>query len=310
MADATQYTWPILLDPPGAVDVGNNSYRLPSGATFARSFLTTVAHVGVNPDDSKYGPGTSIYSDGTVRRPDLSIVADLKQQGVVLQLGGMNPATGRQYTSNDAPRNSDGTPFQWGRTQALAAAGVAPAVADAYAKGGVDILATSIPINSGNPITFGPYKGLFPDSKGGTTLVDASGIVRVSPFDYADYFRKYSPVQYDASGMEISAVNGNAGAYRTYAPDPDAVANMTAPVDDTFGTSPTLPPGVYSTGGMPKVNPLPSPSLVSGGSDLTREVQPMTTAATAKPYPTSDKTTWVAIGIVLLAAFGISRKGR
>ena len=306
MADAVSYTWPVLLDPPGAVDVGGNSYRLPSGTIVPRNILTTVSHVGILPDDGRYGPGASIYSDGTIRRPDLTVLEDLRLSGQRITLGTWD---GKTVTTNDTPRNADGTPFQWGRTAAMQAAGIAPAVADAYAKGGVDILTSPVPINSGNPITFGPYKGLFPDAQGGTTLVDSAGIVRVRNFVYADYFRLYSPVQYDAGGMEITPTNGNAG-YRS-GPTAPVVANMIAVVADdgaTYGTSPTFSEGI-PTGGMPKIIVPPSPNLASGGRDRAGEpVLPMTNAATtttpAKP------TSWWMIGAAVLALIVLSKRGR
>lgn len=311
MDDTPVYNWPVLLDPPNAVPVaGSNSYRLPSGVIVARTILTTVAHVGTYGAETKWGGRGALYSDGTVRSPDLTVLEDIRKGGGIVTIG--RDASGKPITTNDTPRNPDGTPFQWNRAAALSAAGVQPAVADQYAKGGVDILTTPIPTNSAPPITFGPYKGLFPDANGGRTLLDSAGVVRVPSFDYAAYFKLYSPVQYDASGMEITAANGNTAAYRSYAPADTVVSNMVAAAvtdDGTFGTSPTIE--ASETGGMPKIIPAPSPNLASGGRDLTdAPVQTMAPAAVAPTDYTKDKTMWVGLAIVILAAFGLSRKGR
>lgn len=307
MAD-TIYNWPVLLDPPGAVDAGNNSYRLPNGQVVARSILTTVAHVSEYPSDSRYGPGASIYSDGTVRRPDLSIIEDLRLSGISVSLGGINNATGKPYTTNDTPRNPDGSPFQWGRPQALAAAGVAPAVAIAYDKAGIDILASPIPINSGNPITFGPYTGLFPDAQGGTTLLDAYGKVKVTGFDYGLYFKRYSPVQYDANGMQISAVT--TPEYRTYADDTVSMAEK--PVTDAAGWSPTFdaaPPS--TTGGIP-ILPAPAPVNLTGISGDVGDAAPALVQPSARgaDWWAENRKMLLAIGIVVVIIASMKKGGK
>ncbi len=311
MPEVVQYSWPVLLDPPGAIDVGNNSYRIGNGPIIARSFRTTVAHVGTMPDPNPYNTAASMYSDGTVRGPGMVILDDLLRKGQVLQLGG-------GFTSRDAPRNPDGTPFQWDRTAALKAAGIPQAVADSYAKAGIDILTQAIPTNTGEPLRWGPYRGLFPDAQGGTTLLDANGMVVVRNFDEVAYIKAYSPVQFDASGAQI-ATTARAIDYLTYAPAQPVVANMVQ-ADDTFGTSPTID-NVPSTGGFAPVKPLPAPNLAVSGASGGRDAMgdptdvPMNALAQATTVAPAAKwkdetVTWIALAIVGLFAFGVARKGR
>lgn len=304
MADAVIYNFPVLLDPPGAVDAGNNSYRVGGGPIVARNILTTVAHVGTYPDDSRYGPGTALYSDGTVRRPDLSIVDDIRLRGERVNIGFFE---GRTITTNDTPRNADGTPFQWGRSAALAGAGIPTKVADAYQAAGVNILGGPIPIQSSTPIAYGPYRGLFPDANGGTTLLDASGRVQVTGFNAGSYARAYAPSFRDDSGNLVGAGSGN--TYSDLQPSAASVsieaAGSIVAEPDSLGSSPTFDQ-VPSTGGAPPITPSLPPSLSAVGNPVGSSAPSLPSASASSS--SSSKTLWIVAAIVVVILLS-SKKG-
>lgn len=305
MAGVVSYNFPVLLDPPGAVDVGNNSYRIGNGPIIVRSILTTVAHVGTYPDDSKYGPGTALYSDGTVRRPDLSIVEDIRRSGARVNLGVVD---GRTITTNDTPRNADGTPFQWGRSAALAGAGIPTKVADAYQAAGVDILGTAIPIQSSTPIAYGPYRGLFPDSNGGTTLLDASGRVQVTGFDAGRYARAYATPFRDDNGNLVGAGSGN--SYSDLQPSAASVsveaAGSIVAEPDSLGSSPTFD-SVPSTGGAPPITPSNPPSLSAVGAPVGSSSPTLPSAAASASSSSSSSALWILAAVVAVLVFSSKR---
>jgi hypothetical protein len=247
-----------------------------------------------------------------VRRPDLSIIEDLRLTGQKVSLGSFE---GRTITTNDTPRRADGTPFTWGRDQALEAAGVPKQVAAAYSAGGVDILSSPIPLAGSTPLSYGPYRGLFPDNAGGTTLLDANGRVQVTGFDEVQYGKMYAPRFIGDDGIYYGAGTNGGASLQPSAASTSNLAAGDLKEPDYLGSSPSFDDSVLvpSTGGAPPVTPSLPPSLSGGGSG--GGGAPITATTTAAPSAAAgaadggknEKLVW--IGLAAVAFLLLSKKG-